>query len=106
MVSEMSFKKIIIIGKMTKLFLREALKAKYPRENIIDLGESTANDAVIKMSELSKDIPTVFFGCGNMVGDIPRNLLEIISEGCKYQEPKIPFLLENSKNNILRVNIS
>ena len=28
MVSEMHFKKIIVIGKMTKLFLREALKAK------------------------------------------------------------------------------
>ncbi|HMB46464.1 MAG TPA: poly-gamma-glutamate synthase PgsB [Candidatus Methanoperedens sp.] len=106
MVSEMSFKKIIVIGKMTKLFLREALKAKYPEENIIDLGESTANDAVTKMSEISKDITTVFFGCGNMVGDIPLNILEIISEGCKYQEPEIHFRPENIKNHILNVNIS
>jgi poly-gamma-glutamate synthase PgsB/CapB len=106
MVSEMSFKKIIIIGKMTKLFLREALKAKYPEEDIIDLGECTANEVIIKMSEISKDIPTVFFGCGNMVGDIPRNMLEIISEGCKYQEPEIHFRLENIKNHNLKVNIS
>ncbi len=106
MVSEMHFKKIIVIGKMTKLFLREALKAKYPKENIIDLGESTANDAVTKMSEISTNTPTVFFGCGNMVGDIPRNILEIISEGCKYQEPEIHVRPENIENDILTVNIS
>ncbi len=106
MVSEMRFKKIIVIGEMTKLFLREALKAKYPKENIIDLGESTANDAVTKMSEISKNTPTVFFACGNMVGDIPMNILEIISEGCKYQEPEIHVRPENIKNNILTVNMS
>jgi poly-gamma-glutamate synthase PgsB/CapB len=105
MVSEMRFKKIIVIGKMTKIFLREALKAKYPKENIIDLGECTANDAVIKMSEISTNTPTVFFGCGNMVGDIPWNILEIISEGCKYQEPEVHVLPENIKNDILKVKI-
>jgi hypothetical protein len=101
----MRFKKIIVIGKMTKIFLREALKAKYPKENIIDLGECTANDAVIKMSEISTNTPTVFFGCGNMVGDIPWNILEIISEGCKYQEPEVHVLPENIKNDILKVKI-
>jgi len=106
MVSEMCFKKIIVIGKMTNLFLREAVKAKYPEENIIDLGDGTANDAVAKMSEISKNTPTVFFACGNMVGDIPRNILEIISEGCKYQEPEIYIRPENINSDILTVNIS
>ncbi|VVB97476.1 Mur ligase middle domain protein [uncultured archaeon] len=79
MVSEMDFEKIIICGKMTNLFVIEAIKALYCKENIINLGECTAFDTLNKMAEISKEMPTVFFGCGNMIGEIPGKLLEVLS---------------------------
>ncbi len=81
MVSEMDFEKIIICGKMTNLFTIKAVKALYCKENIINLGECTAFDAINKMAEVSKEMPTVFFACGNMIGEIPGKMLEVLSGG-------------------------
>lgn len=81
MVSEMDFKKIIICGKMTNLFMIKAVKALYSKENIINLGECTAFDAINKMAEVAKEMPTVFFACGNMIGEIPGKMLEVLSGG-------------------------
>jgi hypothetical protein len=83
MVKEMSFNRIILIGKMTNLFIIEAMKAGYMRDDIIDLGDAPGDDAVDEMVKIAmkNERDCVFFGCGNMVGPIPTRILEMVGEG-------------------------
>jgi len=78
MVKEMQFDRIILAGKMTSLFIIEAVKNGYPKENILDLGECRGRDVVDAMKEMASDRDVIFFGCGNMVGDIPREIISIV----------------------------
>lgn len=86
MVEEMGFEAIVLIGKMTNLFIIEAMKAGYRREDIVDLGDVEGDRAVETMAKLARVFtergrPTVFFGCGNMVGPIPTRIIDLVREG-------------------------
>jgi poly-gamma-glutamate synthase PgsB/CapB len=86
MVEEMGFERIVLIGKMTNLFIIEAMKAGYLKDRIIDLGDVSGDRAIEEMSRIAKEHrstgnDTVFFGCGNMVGDIPTRILTKVKEG-------------------------
>jgi poly-gamma-glutamate synthase PgsB/CapB len=86
MVTDMSFEKIITIGFLTRLFITEAIKAGYPSGKLQDLGAGTAADALEAMKSIAganaaAGKATVFFACGNMVGDLPTRVLEAVSRG-------------------------
>lgn len=82
MVKEMELEKIVLIGKMTNLFIIGAMKAGYRRDDIIDLGNAPGDAAIEEMVRMAKerDRNCIFFGCGNMVGPIPTRILEMVEE--------------------------
>jgi len=86
MVEDMPFDRIVVVGAMTKLFLIEAGKAGYDIDLIEDLGYATGRDAVEALARIAagnraRGLDTVVFGCGNMVGQIPTDILGIVDEG-------------------------
>jgi poly-gamma-glutamate synthase PgsB/CapB len=86
MATDMSFERIIAVGVLTGLFVSEALKAGYPRERLEDLGAGTAADALGAMKRTAGEYAgdgrqVVIFACGNMVGELPRQMLEAVSRG-------------------------
>ncbi len=86
MVEDMSFDRIVVVGAMTKLFVIEAGKAGYDIDLIEDLGFATGREAMEALARIAsenraKGLDTVVFGCGNMVGQIPTDVLAIVEEG-------------------------
>lgn len=86
MATDMSFDQIITVGHMTRLFVTEALKAGYPLDRLLDLGAGTAAEALEAMKGIAAENASggkavVFFACGNMVGEIPSQILDTVSRG-------------------------
>jgi poly-gamma-glutamate synthase PgsB/CapB len=86
MVKDMSFSKIVVVGAMTKLFVIEAGKAGYDIDLIEDIGYGTGRDAMEALAGIATEnraigLDTVVFGFGNMVGQIPTDVLGIVDEG-------------------------
>ena len=86
MVEDMSFDRIVVVGALTKLFVIEAGKAGYDLDLIDDLGFATGRDAMEALASIAagnraRGLGTVVFACGNMVGQIPTDMLGIVDEG-------------------------
>jgi poly-gamma-glutamate synthase PgsB/CapB len=86
MAKEMAFERIVVVGQMTNLFVIEAGKAGYGLDLIDDLGNVAGKKVVKRFVEIARENmargrETVFFGCGNMVGPIPSEVLDIVETG-------------------------
>lgn len=83
---EMEFDRIVLCGSMTNHFTVNAGKAGYRIDRIEDLGRVTGGKLVDHMADLAKKhddvgFDTVYFGFGNMVGPIPKELLNRVNQG-------------------------
>jgi len=68
-VMSMHFDRIFVAGGFTKHFVRNAIAAGYPRENIADLADASTSEILRFIESVGeKDRPTVIFGFGNMIG--------------------------------------
>jgi len=68
--ARMPFKKILVVGEMTNLFVSQATREGYAKEKIVNLGTvdpPAIMDFLSKMSLESAQGLTLF-GCGNMIG--------------------------------------
>jgi poly-gamma-glutamate synthase PgsB/CapB len=86
---EMDFDKILLVGSSTKHFMVNAGKAGYRIDDIENVGRTNGDKVVTRMTEIALDNDikgreTVFFGFGNMVGDIPADILDIIDFGAVH----------------------
>ena len=68
--AKMPFDEILVVGNMTNLFVNQASKAGYKKENVVDLGQvdSTKILTYIKKISTQQKRDIVLFGCGNMIG--------------------------------------
>jgi poly-gamma-glutamate synthase PgsB/CapB len=86
MVRDMEFENLVLVGQMTNLFVLEAAKADYSIERIVDLGNVKGSAVIDEMVKIARENArggreTVFFGCGNMVGQIPADILDLVERG-------------------------
>jgi poly-gamma-glutamate synthase PgsB/CapB len=86
MVKDMRFDKMVLVGQMTNLFVIEAGKAGYDLELIEDMGHRPGKEVMKTFATIAKDnkakgLRTVIFGCGNMVGPIPTEVLRLVEAG-------------------------
>jgi poly-gamma-glutamate synthase PgsB/CapB len=68
--AKMPFNEIICVGKTTNLFVAQATKEGYPRDNIIDLGPADEEEILrfLETTAKRRSGPIALFGCGNMIG--------------------------------------
>jgi poly-gamma-glutamate synthase PgsB/CapB len=68
--ARMPFEKILVAGKMTNLFVSQATREGYRRENIVDLGmvDPSKIFSVFEKIALEENRGIALFGCGNMIG--------------------------------------
>lgn len=68
--AKMPFDEILVVGSMTNLFVNQASKSGYKKENVVNIGPVDANKILSYIQKIvmeqKRDI--VLFGCGNMIG--------------------------------------
>ena len=71
--SRMPFEKILVVGSMTNLFVSQASRAGYKKENIVDLGPVDADKILSFVGKIAQEQGQgiILFGCGNMIGVEP-----------------------------------
>jgi hypothetical protein len=68
--ARMPFEEIFVVGKMTNLFVSQATKEGYRKENIVDLGTVDPLKIInfLETVGTEDDRGIALFGCGNMIG--------------------------------------
>ena len=68
--ARMPFERILVVGEMTDLFVRQAVRGGYAKEKIASLGTVDPRAIMDFLSKMSteSDRDLTVFGCGNMIG--------------------------------------
>ena len=87
--AKIPFKEIICVGRMTDLFVAQALKEGYPGDRIVDLGQANVSEIFhyLESTAIGNNGPITIFGCGNMIG-IEEFIREFERLSAKEQLPK------------------
>lgn len=85
--AKMPFDKMIVVGSMTNLFVNQASKSGYKKEDVVNLGRADADKilSLIGKISLEQNRDIVLFGCGNMIGIEP--FLDDFEKKAQKKEP-------------------
>ena len=72
---ELKFRSVIVTGRHTKAFVREAVRCGYPREQLSEMEDATAHE-ILEAVDARAPAGGAVFACGNMVTPVGYDLVE------------------------------